>query len=128
VSDYLGHSDPVFILRTYTHFMPASEDGARRAIDSHSRARVSELCQAGRNKRLLGRSEAIIYLSTSYMEISMSSGGEMLYMSPHHHSAGGRTVDERLGYLARPTRESQVMLLEALARLVLETHRHSQSL
>lgn len=43
LSDYLGHSDPGFTLRVYTHLMPASEDRARRAIDaafSSSRVRT----------------------------------------------------------------------------------------
>ncbi|MET8146882.1 tyrosine-type recombinase/integrase [Actinoplanes sp. NPDC049668] len=31
---YLGHADPGFTLRTYTHIMPASEDRARKAIDA----------------------------------------------------------------------------------------------
>ncbi len=30
VADYLGHSDPGFTLRVYTHLMPSSEDRARR--------------------------------------------------------------------------------------------------
>lgn len=30
---YLGHSDPAFTLRVYTHLMPSSEHRARRAID-----------------------------------------------------------------------------------------------
>jgi integrase len=30
---YLGHHDPGFTLRTYTHLMPESEDRARAAID-----------------------------------------------------------------------------------------------
>jgi integrase len=30
---YLGHSDPGFTLRTYTHLMPSCEDRTRRAID-----------------------------------------------------------------------------------------------
>lgn len=34
LSDYLGHADPGFTLRTYTHLMPASEDRARRAVDA----------------------------------------------------------------------------------------------
>jgi integrase len=33
VSEYLGHSDPGFTLRTYTHLMPNSEQRTRRAID-----------------------------------------------------------------------------------------------
>jgi integrase len=31
---YLGHSNPGFTLRVYTHLMPASEERTRRAIDS----------------------------------------------------------------------------------------------
>jgi len=34
VSEYLGHSDPSFTLRTYTHLMPASNDRARQAIEA----------------------------------------------------------------------------------------------
>ncbi|MDT5036690.1 MAG: hypothetical protein QOE03_1875, partial [Micromonosporaceae bacterium] len=30
---YLGHSDPGFTLRTYTHLMPSSEERTRRAVD-----------------------------------------------------------------------------------------------
>jgi integrase len=33
VAEYLGHADPGFTLRVYTHLLPTSEDGARRAID-----------------------------------------------------------------------------------------------
>ncbi|HEY5455272.1 MAG TPA: site-specific integrase [Acidothermaceae bacterium] len=33
LSEYLGHSDPGFTLRTYTHLMPASEDRTKRAVD-----------------------------------------------------------------------------------------------
>jgi len=33
LADYLGHSDPGFTLRVYTHLMPASVDRARRAVD-----------------------------------------------------------------------------------------------
>lgn len=34
VSEYLGHHDPGFTLRTYAHLMPQSEDRARAAIDA----------------------------------------------------------------------------------------------
>ena len=34
VADYLGHQDPRFTLRTYTHLMPSSEDRVRQAIDA----------------------------------------------------------------------------------------------
>ena len=33
VSDYLGHADPGFTLRTYTHLVPSSEGRARQAVD-----------------------------------------------------------------------------------------------
>ena len=34
VSEYLGHADPGFTLRTYTHVMPSADDKARQAMDS----------------------------------------------------------------------------------------------
>jgi integrase len=33
LADYLGHADPGFTLRTYTHLMPSSEERTRKAID-----------------------------------------------------------------------------------------------
>jgi integrase len=33
LSEYLGHADPGFTLRTYTHLMPSTEEKAREAID-----------------------------------------------------------------------------------------------
>jgi len=33
VSEYLGHSDPGFTLRTYTHLMPNSDARTRNAVD-----------------------------------------------------------------------------------------------
>jgi integrase len=33
LAEYLGHSDPGFTLRIYTHLMPASEDRARQVVD-----------------------------------------------------------------------------------------------
>jgi integrase len=33
VSEYLGHADPGFTLRIYTHLMPSSRDRTRRAVD-----------------------------------------------------------------------------------------------
>jgi integrase len=33
LASYLGHSDPGFTLRVYTHLMPAGEERTRRAID-----------------------------------------------------------------------------------------------
>jgi integrase len=34
LAEYLGHTDPGFTLRVYTHLMPASEDRTRKAIDN----------------------------------------------------------------------------------------------
>ncbi|MGP3984406.1 tyrosine-type recombinase/integrase [Streptomyces sp. KR80] len=34
LAEYLGHADPGFTLRTYTHLMPNSQDRARKAIDA----------------------------------------------------------------------------------------------
>jgi integrase len=34
LSEYLGHSDPGFTLRTYTHLMPTSDERTRRAVDA----------------------------------------------------------------------------------------------
>ncbi len=34
VSDYLGHTDPGFTLRTYTHLLPSSHERTRRAVDA----------------------------------------------------------------------------------------------
>ena len=34
LSEYLGHADPGFTLRTYTHLMPTSAERTRRAVDS----------------------------------------------------------------------------------------------
>jgi integrase len=33
LSAYLGHADPGFTLRTYTHLMPSSEERTHKAID-----------------------------------------------------------------------------------------------
>ncbi|GAA3823327.1 hypothetical protein GCM10022206_72040 [Streptomyces chiangmaiensis] len=34
LSEYLGHHDPGFTLRTYTHLMPASATHTRAAVDA----------------------------------------------------------------------------------------------
>jgi len=34
VSEYLGHADPGFTLRTYTHLMPASDERTRTLVDA----------------------------------------------------------------------------------------------
>jgi integrase len=33
LAEYLGHADPGFTLRVYTHLMPASEDRTKKAVD-----------------------------------------------------------------------------------------------
>ncbi len=42
LSEYLGHADPGFTLRTYTHLMPASAERTRRAVDVVLRPRHDE--------------------------------------------------------------------------------------
>jgi integrase len=34
LSEYLGHHDPGFTLRTYVHLMPDVDDQARQAVDA----------------------------------------------------------------------------------------------
>ena len=34
LADYMGHTDPGFTLRTYTHFMPESTERTKRAVDN----------------------------------------------------------------------------------------------
>lgn len=47
VSEYLGHSDPGFTLRTYTHLMPSSSERTRRAIDAVLGTRDTEVHSHG---------------------------------------------------------------------------------
>ncbi|MEU0572758.1 tyrosine-type recombinase/integrase [Nonomuraea sp. NPDC005983] len=44
LSEYLGHHDPGFTLRTYTHLMPSSEDRTRKAVDRVFGAQAQESC------------------------------------------------------------------------------------
>lgn len=51
LSEYLGHSDPGFTLRTYTHLLPTSEQRTRQAVDralTDPTATVGGLGTAGR--------------------------------------------------------------------------------
>jgi integrase len=41
VSEYLGHTDPGFTLRTYTHLLPTSHERTRRAV---TRCCVYQMC------------------------------------------------------------------------------------
>ena len=34
LAEYLGHADPGFTLRTYTHLMPSSDQRTREAVDA----------------------------------------------------------------------------------------------
>lgn len=43
LSSYLGHHDPGFTLRTYTHLMPTSEGRTRKAVDTALGGTVDEL-------------------------------------------------------------------------------------
>lgn len=47
VSEYLGHSDPGFTLRTYTHLMPSSSERTRDAIDAAFAAARDSISNAG---------------------------------------------------------------------------------
>jgi integrase len=52
VSEYLGHADPGFTLRVYTHLMPSSAERTRRAIDAvfgpeESAGHVTDMSQEG---------------------------------------------------------------------------------
>lgn len=33
LAEFLGHEDPGFTLRTYTHFMPSGEERMRKAVE-----------------------------------------------------------------------------------------------
>ncbi|WP_043619263.1 site-specific integrase [Nonomuraea candida] len=46
VAEYLGHADPGFTLRTYTHLMPDAADRARRAMDTFFARGTSEVSSA----------------------------------------------------------------------------------
>lgn len=50
LADYLGHANPGFTLRVYTHLMPASEDRARRAVEAAfaPTSRVHDVSKAAR--------------------------------------------------------------------------------
>jgi hypothetical protein len=42
LASYLGHTDPGFTLRVYTHLMPSSEERTRCAIDGVFRPAPSD--------------------------------------------------------------------------------------
>lgn len=45
LSEYLGHHDAGFTLRTYTRLMPNSAERTRRAIDGLFGGRITAVCQ-----------------------------------------------------------------------------------
>lgn len=46
VAEYLGHSDPGFTLRTYTHLMPDAADRARKAMDAFFAGKIESVSSA----------------------------------------------------------------------------------
>lgn len=42
LAEYLGHADPAFTLRVYTHLMPDDDDHARRVLDAALGERVGQ--------------------------------------------------------------------------------------
>jgi integrase len=64
VSEYLGHSDPGFTLRTYTHLMPSSHERSRRVIDT----------RLGRSHGLDTAYEPVDQENSSSKEVSVRSG------------------------------------------------------
>jgi integrase len=52
LAEYLGHADPGFTLRTYTHLMPRSEDRTRAVVDAAFGPRVGQaLAEGGQDGR-----------------------------------------------------------------------------
>lgn len=55
LADYLGHSDPGFTLRVYTHLMPSSEDRARTAMDNALRSAMENPADSSRTRHRFGQ-------------------------------------------------------------------------
>lgn len=55
LADYLGHSDPGFTLRVYTHLMPSSEDRARTAMDKALRSAIENPADSSRTRSRFGQ-------------------------------------------------------------------------
>ncbi len=55
LADYLGHSDPGFTLRVYTHLMPSSEDRARVAVDKVLRSGSADSADSSRTRSQIGQ-------------------------------------------------------------------------
>lgn len=54
LADYLGHADPGFTLRVYTHLMPSSEDRARTAVDRVLRSAGENAADSSRTRHQIG--------------------------------------------------------------------------
>jgi hypothetical protein len=46
VAEFLGHNDPGFTLRTYTHLLPDAADRARKAMDAFFAPSLAEASSA----------------------------------------------------------------------------------
>ncbi|WP_433244120.1 hypothetical protein [Actinomadura nitritigenes] len=60
LAEFLGHADPGFTLRTYTHLMPPSRDRCARRSTTRGerfRGRVPWMCPLGRSRDLRPWSE-----------------------------------------------------------------------
>lgn len=51
VSEYLGHADPGFTLRTYTHLMPSSDERTRSLVDAAMTKSLVRAQATGRGAR-----------------------------------------------------------------------------
>ena len=54
LAEYLGHEDPGFTLRTYTHLMPSSHQRARKAVDGVFKPRETPSTQTALGDQLSG--------------------------------------------------------------------------
>ena len=67
LAEYLGHADPGFTMRVYTHLMPASEERTKRAVDQALRGGTlvdgstacAQMCTTRPSDTCFRRSEAV---------------------------------------------------------------------
>jgi integrase len=50
LAEYLGHHDPGFTLRMYTHLLPSSYERARQAVDRRLERLAERLTEQGRSR------------------------------------------------------------------------------
>lgn len=60
LSEYLGHHDPGFTLRTYVHLMPDADDRARQAVDAAFASSDGPATAQGGHDDRSSRSDAIL--------------------------------------------------------------------